>query len=424
MTLVGKLIGTSAAALGALALAAAPSAPAATSPGTIVAGIGCSVSCIETAVVEPTTTTAVLTVKTPIDTKITLSVTKGSTAGGITTGGQQPEHLPSSAYRRHHGFVIWQLEPATTYRIVVRASDRQEKSSTREGHFETLPVKTTDAGKGPGAIASNVGCSVQCITHALFTQSKPAASIAAAEMRTTTAAKIQLLVFSDDAFIDVVSDLRSPGYVTSWKTSVGGLASGTKYYAEVRATDAQGHTSVRQGSFRTVRRTAVVTFAKIKVISDADKGWAAGEVMFSLRAGGKLYSEGGFRKVDSGDVISVRGYGTSRPGRSFSVAANGSAKLELAVLGFECDNALLMKNCIVEGHLERTLDWGGGSYGEDDYAWAGGSFDVDALLAGDALPPGYGIPGGHDTYVTFETAAHQLKFRVYAYIDVHYEWPA
>jgi hypothetical protein len=423
MTFVSRLIGTTAAALGAVALLGGPSAVAATYPGGIVAGSGCSVACIETATVKSEAATATLTVTTSVDARITLYVTK------VVATGQQPKHLPSQAYKRQHGFFIWQLEPATKYAIAVTATDRQGKSSTRQGSFETPPVQTTGAGAGPGGIASNVGCSVQCITHALFTQKPPVASAAYVEIRTTTAAKIRVLVYSDDTYIDLVAEQASTGFATEWTTSVGRLAPGTKYYAEVQATDAAGHTSVRQGSFRTVKRIAVVTFAKIKVISDADKGSAAGEVHFEFGAGGAMRSDGGWRKVDSGDVITVRGPGTSRPGLSFTASANGSEKLRLSAVGTECDGVALMKNCLIEagGSNIDTGQGTGGSGGDgtdNDYAWTRGVFDVDALLGGDALPPGYGIPGGHDAYVTFETTAHHLKFRVYAYVDVHYEWPA
>ncbi|MND07665.1 hypothetical protein D3C83_298020 [compost metagenome] len=49
------------------------------------------------------------------------------------------------------------------------------------------------------------------------------------------------------------------------------------------------------------------------------------------------------------------------------------------------------------------------------------SIDLRAAFVSDgALPPGYGtgLPAGHDGYAIFETTDNDLKFRVYATVDV------
>jgi hypothetical protein len=413
-----------AALVAALALGAS-TASAAGGPG-LTAGTGCAVQCIKKALVTATATAAKVELETTVSAHLRVSVVKQSTsttAGGFTTN--QAKSVAVSAFSPNKTAFFLGLEPDTTYVIVVRATDLQQRRTTREGTFRTLPVKT-NGNAGPGNIDSGLGCAAQCIERALFTQRPPAASIADVDIRASTVAKIQIVVSRDKpaqtasgpAQFDVVSAQASPGLTRSWQTQVGGLGAGTRYYVVVRAKDAQGRMSIRQGSFKTVSASAVVTIHKIKVVGDGDKGSNKGELYFRLWVGDDIYGRwgSGWRKLGSGSVLSVKENGTTRPGYRFTVPANGDGRFSMSMLGEECD-AVLEKNCIIEASGQS-----GGQYAE-----AGGSFRVAELLEGGALPPWYGTgveaPAGHDGYFVLGTTEKYVKFLVLATVDLETDWP-
>src|SRR5262249_26332496 len=130
---------------------------------------------------------------------------------------------------------------------------------------------------------------------------------------------------------DVVSNQLSPGIGREFATQVGGLGYGTRYYVVVRAKDAQGRMSIRQGSFRTVSATATLTLHRIKVVDDGDKGRNTGELYFRLWVGDDTYSSwfSGRKKLDSGDVLTIKANGSSHPGYSLQVPANSGSRFEL-----------------------------------------------------------------------------------------------
>jgi len=181
---------------------------------------------------------------------------------------------------------------------------------------------------------------------------------------------------------------------------------------------------VRQFKFTTVGRKVRVTLWKIKVINDGDKGSARGEVVFDYWLGGEYADgEGGFHKRSSGDMVTVHASGTTRPGVMAVLSANGrDPRLDLRVLGLECDGPARMTNCAREPWS--ALPAGGGDWGGNDYAVAGGLIPLSATLTAGAVPPrlGTSMPAGHNGYFAFETTEHHLKFRVYAYVDVFYAW--
>jgi hypothetical protein len=358
---------------------------------------------------------------------LTVYVTKKIPPGTTTSGfaSNQTRKVSISAFSPWKTALVKGLEPDTTYAITVKATDLKGQTAYRKGTFETLPVKSAGLG-GADSIAADVGCSAQCITRARATQRKPAGSIADIAIATSTKAKIRLVVSRDKptqtaagpVSNDVVSSQQSTGLATSWKTQVGGLDYGTTYYAVVKATDAKGRTSVRQGSFRTVRATATVTIHKIKVVSDGDKGRNKGELYFRLWLGDEDYASWGTGqvKIGSGSVYTV----TSAPrvlGFSFTVPANGDATFFMGMLAEECD-AVLKKNCLLEA---------GGGNKMDQWAQAGGMFDVSTLLSQGALPSWYGTgvtpPAGHDGYFVFGSTDRYVKFLVLATIDIQVHWP-
>jgi hypothetical protein len=415
------LLGSAAALVAALSVTVGSAS--AVSPPVLTAGQGCSVQCVSKAAVTVTATSAKVELATTVPANLRVTVGKQQSGNGGGFVANQAKTVIVTATSPHRVAYFLQLEPETTYAIVVKATDLQGRSSSRSGTFRTLPIKTTGVAK-PGGIASNVGCSAQCITKALVSQTKPDASRARVDVRTSTPAKIRIAVSRDKpvqtagglAQYDVVSGQQTPGYVQAWAPLVGGLDYGTRYYVVVRAKDANGHVSIRQGSFRTVSATATVTLHRIKVLNDGDKV-GKGELFFSLFVDYDYLWGTGLRKLSSGDLTPVNAPGSSRPGFSFDVPANGAAKFKMTMYGEECD-AVLKKNCQQEA---------GAAHSFDQWTVAGGVFDVSDLLDDGALTPwqGTGVqaPAGHDGYFVFGATDDYVKFLVLATIDLEVDWP-
>jgi len=405
----------------AAALAAATSAPAAGDPIILAPG-GCGLQCIQKALVTSIATAARVDLGTTVPTKVV--VTARRLAGnGVPVAGPPAASATDYGFRTQRTLFLVGLQPATTYLISVSATDSSGRTAHRSGTFATQPVETA-VEPGAGGIAASLSCSAKCITKAVPVQIGPTAAVF--EFRTNTPARIRLVVSRDAAGADVVSQSGSPP-TTSWTGGASLLDPGTRYHLLVRATDTNGNAEERRFSFVTVERKVQVTFWKVKVLSDGDKGSVAGEMRFSYWLDRtSLDEEGDYHKRSSGDVIQVRASGTSRPGLTGTLPANGAdPTLDIRVYGHECDGPARMKNCAYESRGAGWYPSGGGELGgDDDYATAGGAFSLSTLLAQDGLPGTYGatFPGGHDAYFVFETTQHHVKFRVYAYLDVIYAW--
>jgi hypothetical protein len=424
MTSTRTLLAAAASALvAALSMVATASA---TSPP-LTAGPGCSVQCVSKAAVTVTATTAKVELATTVLAHLKVTVSKQPTGGNgglVANQAAKTVHIPYSSPLKTAYFLG--LEPDTVYRISVWATDFQGRASVRHGTFRTLPIKTTPGVGGPNTIDSGVGCSKQCIVKALVSQQQPDGTSARIDVRTSTTAHIQIDVSRDEPAeavsggpvqYDVVSRQWTPAPTKAWAPVVTGLDYGTRYYVVVRARDSQGRVSYRQGSFRTVSATATITLHHIKVLNDGDKGSNTGELFFSLYVNDDLRWGTGLRKLDTGDTTSVNPPGSSRPGFMLQIPANGDAEVELEMYGEECD-AVRKKNCVREAFARHTFD---------DWARAGGTFDVSDLLKPSALTPwqgtGVSAPAGHDSYFVFGTTDRYVKFLVLATIDLHVDWP-
>ncbi len=418
------ILTTSALAALAAALAVATGAARADDGPQITAGTGCAVQCVKKAVVTATASSA----KVEIDTTVTASVTvtvkphpPAHTDEDLTLAQMKTVHLAVPGGLTRTAFFLG-LKPDSTYDIWVKATDLEGRSSTRAGTFETLPVKTNGIG-GPGGIDSGLGCSVQCITKALFTQAPPDGAVANAELKTSTNARIQLIVAADQAFHEIVFDQTNPWLVRSWKPQVRKLLPGMTYHVVVRATDAQGRISERRGTFNTVRATALVTVQKIKIINDGDTGKAKGELFFRYFFAGDEWTSNGWFKLRSGQVASAKARGTSRPGVFYRFSANGDPQLQVGVTAEECDG-VIFKNCRVEASSSdrwESVNLSG------QHTRVGGTFRLKDILSG-ALPGWYGtgvsqLPG-HDAYFVFGPADDYVKIQVLATVDLDYEWPS
>ena len=194
---------------------------------------------------------------------------------------------------------------------------------------------------------------------------------------------------------------------TEHTATLDGLLTGTTYQVTAKATDAEGHTWVEQGTFRTRSATATVIFHKVKIIDDGDKGANRGEISLGYSADGENVAWSDYKRYGSGDTVVPKMPGTSRPGVWKTVSIDRQSGLELFVGGDECDWTII-SNCV----REANTPWPASARTTVDlrtaFAPAGG------------LPPGYGtgLPAGHDAYAVFETESGSLRFRVYATVDI------
>ena len=413
MTRISTLLRSIGAAL--LATLSLATATASADPG-YSAGSGCAVQCISKAAVTVTASSAKVVLKTMVLAHLKVHVTPQGAQGSL--GGlalNQTRTVSISAFAPLKIARFQNLEPDTTYSIVVWATDLQGRMASQKGTFKTKPVQTTGQAGGIGGLSSGAGCAAECIQKALFTQSKPAATIANAEFRTAVDARIHVSLARDAAGNHVVSTQQSPGYVRSWQTQFGGLDYGRRYHVVVRATDREGRQSIRQGTFKTVQASVLVTIHKLKVLSDGDKH-GKGELRFGYWGGGQPLGAQGFQKIKSGSTVNAKLNGAGRPGVYHRTSANGNPELRIFVNAQECDT-VLMKNCPVEASPPEAIH----------DARAGGVYKLTQLLGGGALPGWYGTgvqqPAGHDAYVVFSTTQHYVKFLVLATVDVDVDWP-
>ena len=405
----------------AVTLSAALSAAASADGGPMLSAPGgCAMQCIEKALVRTTSTAATIEIETAVQTRIVLTARRLSATGGLVAGAPDASASDHLLRIRRTLFLVG-LRPETTYRIFLSATDAEGRTASRNGTFSTRPV-ATNVDPGPGGFSSGLGCSAQCIQKAVAVAIGPTAAVF--EFRTDTPAHMQLVVSRDAASREVVGNSSSPGLVTNWTASATLLDPGTKYWLSIRATDASGRTNARHWTFETDERNVQVTLWKIKVIDDGDKGRARGELLFRYWAqGGWIGGDTGFHKRSSGDVFSVHADGTSRPGLTRTMPANGEdPQFDLRVYAEECDGPARMKNCVREARESGWVPHGGGDFGGNDTAVAGGVFSLNALLTPGGLPPNFGttMPAGHDGYFVFETTQFHVKFRVYAYLDVFF----
>jgi hypothetical protein len=254
----------------------------------------------------------------------------------------------------------------------------------------------------PVGLNAGLGCSAQCIQKAWVTATMTGGTL---EVETDTPAWITVKV-SDQApaFIDGKPWIPNPDYhaytvssYTSRLFQITGLTAGTNQHILVTATDAEGWTAYRLGTFRTVdppplppavqAQKVTVTFYKVKIRDDADSP-GKGEIAFNFCAAGDCGDgEGAYLKLGSGQTYTAL---------ETRVVAVVNGEVGLRVDGDEYDFATANDR----GSARLTVDL-------DDLE--------DDVVGGD-----YGnMPYGHDAYVSFQSPSRdKLEFRVYAAIDV------
>ena len=117
-------------------------------------------------------------------------------------------------------------------------------------------VASDELSGGPGV----GGCGDQCITKALISTGYSSPDVGL-DVATTVPATIRVYLSKNAPVIKENGDpwfpgkppkATSPALVQSWKTSLTGLQATTTYFIIVKATDADGETAFRHGSFKTI----------------------------------------------------------------------------------------------------------------------------------------------------------------------------
>ena len=129
-------------------------------------------------------------------------------------------------------------------RLSRHSSSRQARQQRRRFRF-------------PAEITAGTGCSVHCIVKALVT---PTASYANVAIETSVPTKISVLAWHAPAQGGAEATFHSSAFHTHRTVFLPGLKPDTPYQIYVKATDAQGRSDARQGSFKTRKvETAVDT---------------------------------------------------------------------------------------------------------------------------------------------------------------------
>jgi hypothetical protein len=408
---------TAALALGACVVAPslATAAPAVPPGPAALASAGCGQSCVKSAQITPTVGTAQIAVQTYRATEIRVLVRAPSTGprpGDVvfsaTSAGPQTSFAPTATG----------LRPDTTYAVTVTAKDAQGSVDRRDGTFHTLKaVPLIDTSQAGGVKSAGTGCATNCIVG-----SKATANLTAAELQVDTAVPAKLVVTAARTAPKATSAgpmFTAPeakvqtGLGMHWSGKVTKLKEHSKYYVVVRATDEQGRTIVRQGSFKTLTRNVQVRFTDINVTWDAEKGADRGEIAFVAAVDGEWLLSRGEDKIGSDSTVHFAGKGKVD-------VKDVPRQLEVRVQGFERDGGKL--NCFDGGGLGPFPGISGTASGQCGKSYtfdtAVGTIDLGTeAVVKPALPPGYGGSAMFRTRIS-DQGRTNLNFNVGVEVDV------
>ena len=387
----------------------APTATYAAGSTDLSSNVGCSVDCIRTVLVYPSTNA--LTIRAETDTPARMRVVLRKRATGALVADRS-----SALLRKAYVTFVGGLESDTLYAISVRATDSAGRVNERSGTFRTLDPQTIGDDTGIGDLASGAGCAAQCIRTAQVT-----AGLRAARMTVNTNTPARLLITASrdqplptsqgPSFVDPEVKI-STDLGTTWSGELLDLVASKRYNVIIRAIDANGRMAVRQGTFETAHRHAIVTFKRIRVSYDGDKGSNRGELSFFAKINGHWRLERGEGKVKSNSTVHFPhggsiGYTDLTRWMDLKVQAverdrKGTCSDQLGTGPFPELSGSIKKRCI-----KRTWNT------------AVGEVDLDEIFAQDGLLPGF---GGTSTFEkTFSATRGGVRFSV----DVGFEvWSA
>jgi hypothetical protein len=407
---------TLATVLAAIAVAALPGSAPASTPGgggDLSNGPSCAVSCITSALIEPHTTAFGVSVRTDTPARIFVGVSKL-----IAPEGSWIDSTQSGPGRTSWTGHVSGLQPDTLYKVTVSATDSQSRTERRSTFFRTRAVET-NLPQGPGDLQSNVGCSAQCISAARL---NPEGTGAELSVDTTVPAKLTISAdreapgtIGDAPIFGTPEDtVSTTGFETGWNGRLDRLVPGATYHVILRATDAAGHVSYRQGIFKTDTRRAKLVPHGIRIYYDGDTGLNRGELSFATAL--NHYHPPDMRiperKTASGNWIEF-------PSEQVSLGAP-ARELHVAVQARERDNAASCSNQGGSGFWEpdngRVHEW----CNKRTWVTARGTIDLDAPVPGsDASSTNTG-EGRHEFEIMTSNSAG-IRFVVFGHVDVRYE---
>lgn len=354
-----------------------------------------------------------------------------SESAPVTGAGGEPSFPGLAPLAASDGFgtawtaVLEPLAPSTRYHIIVAATDRDGNVARQSGSFTTISPAVDP---GTQAIDAGTGCATQCITKAWITPDSDSADVDL-EVRTATPAAIEVYASTEPPTDDrgtptfpgapPMADTGGEG-TTVWQTTLSPLEPSTSYHVIVEATDADGRSSFQAGRFETHHQTPGlrVTFHRIRVTYDGDKGINRGELRFGLGVGDTTVAFTSRKKIQSNPTINLTD-AEGNPGLTHSVEEVGEFLPSIRVAGFERDG--LARFCS-NGAVYRVPS----EPGRDDdcnYVW---NTAVSGLLTPDGLASlehcsAFGITG--DAAVApclfLQTEPHGNHPRFNAVVSVH-----
>lgn len=206
-------------------------------------------------------------------------------------------------------------------------------------------------------------CSQDCISAVTV---DPHGTFANFHIVTTGTAKVTL-----EAHIDGNPNASSAtfnlGSEVDWHTWLLNFIPNTKYIYNVSAKDAQGHTHIETGSFKTLHRQVTVTFKDIHVIDDSD-ALSAGDFIFWFNTNGTWdqfiqFPANGEMNVSSGQTVHPNYTKTF-------IDPPASMKIGVYAWDDDCDFGQFCTEGIGPGGAEH------GSDSEMDWATAKGTIDT------------------------------------------------
>ena len=249
------------------------------------------------------------------------------------------------------------LEPATTYHVVLAATDEAGRTEYRTGSFTTITPVEMDGGlASPDGPA---GCAAQCITTALVDPTHDGAGL---HVETHTSSILDVWVSTgptdtsgDEPTFgpDVDKAATTDGLdVTSWDATLPDLLADTTYHVIVRATDLTGGRSFRVGSFHTEHGPQfLVRFRAVVVLGDGDDSelWNPGELSFAWGVDGVVLGTRGEEKISLNNIVALPDDLTRT---SFSFVDEGGLMPVLMANAFERDPDGLNKFCALGEGLQ------------------------------------------------------------------------